>query len=89
MEDILNHPRVKRLKEEYLSNPNRCLFCKSENIHSHSPSANNTSAWLSFECKDCGRNWTNEYMLVSVLLSLEDYEECANSTGRISLHRPK
>ena len=60
-------------KQEYLAQPNRCPFCKSENIEAQMFDSDGlTQAFQDVECKDCGREWRDHYKLVDVTTEEEE-----------------
>lgn len=53
-------------REQYLKNPNRCPFCRSENISGGEWQYSNNRCYQSIICGDCEKEWTDTYTLTDV-----------------------
>lgn len=53
-------------KQEYLSNPNRCPKCKSENISAVDYGFEGSAVWSEVSCYDCNFKWRDIYQLKDV-----------------------
>lgn len=50
--------------EEYIADCGQhCPFCRSPNIQAGMPSTENTVAWQSVSCDDCGRGWQDTFVM--------------------------
>lgn len=54
-------------KKEYLSDPDKCPYCKSEDITGDFPDFGESYAMRNVECNSCNKKWTDYYELTDVL----------------------
>jgi hypothetical protein len=57
--------------EKYLKDPNNCPFCenkKGEGLRAENDDIipDNSALWRNVSCKDCGREWVEEFELTTI-----------------------
>lgn len=57
-----------KINKAYLKNPDSCLFCNNKEGKGLRADNNNIEAdvsvvWRSVSCKDCGKEWTEQFRL--------------------------
>ncbi len=57
---------------KYLSNPNSCPFCGSDNITAGNTDFSEINAWRDIRCTDCKEEWTEEFTITNVKVDTED-----------------
>jgi len=56
---------------KYKADPNYCVYCDSRNVGVHEHyTLELTSVFVNVSCRDCGGDWTEEYVLNAI--SYED-----------------
>ena len=56
---------TKEQKESYIKSPYHCPFCNSNNIEAFPLKFEDDVTGI-VKCKDCGKNWEDEYKVVGV-----------------------
>lgn len=59
----------KSMKKEYMDNPNKCPFCKSDDISAGEFDADTKTGTCTVECSSCGKSWVDIYTLADVDLT--------------------
>jgi formate dehydrogenase maturation protein FdhE len=54
-------------KKEYLEDPDKCPYCKSEDVAGEFPDFGESYAMRNVSCNQCNKNWTDYYVLTDVL----------------------
>lgn len=62
---------TKAILKKYLKNPDNCPFCNNEGgeglrAHNNDITPDTSCLWRNVSCKDCGREWTEEFELTLI-----------------------
>lgn len=52
--------------KKYLSNPNRCFLCNSENLSYGDTDFGTADAWRNITCLDCKHAWVEGFQLRTI-----------------------
>lgn len=61
-----------KLRVKYLSNPNVCPFCGSDNITAEHAEFYDNNASRPIACEDCNKEWVEEFTLTYVIFNEEN-----------------